>query len=97
MQVNLDDESNINVEKVRNKDEYILSIDGRTKLYFSESEMKFLHAMIDSALKEGDGMSKDSIRQALMDAVTNHKAKLQVTLRDMRSKDIAFALWYVDD
>ncbi len=97
MQVNLDDDSNINVEKIHNKDEYVLSVDGRTKLFFSESEMKFLHALIDSALKEDEGMSKDSIKQALKDAVANHKAKLQITLRDMRSKDIGFALWYVGD
>ncbi len=55
MQVNLDDDSNINVEKIHNKDEYVLSVDGRTKLFFSESEMKFLHALIDSALKEDEG------------------------------------------
>lgn len=97
MQVNLDDSTNINIEKVQDSDEYILSVDGRTKLSFSRSEMKYLLALIDSALKEDEGLSRDALRDALSEAVVSKKPQLQNTLRNMRAEEIAFAVWYIAD
>lgn len=97
MQVNLDDSTNINIEKVQDKDEYILSVDSRTKMTFSRSEMKYIQAMIDSALKEDLGMSRDSLQKSIKEAVATKKAQLQNCLRNMKIEDIAFAVWYAAD
>jgi len=97
MQVNLDDTTNINIEKVQDKDQYILSVDGRTSIVFSKSEMKFVLALVDSALKDDEGMSMDSLKESLKDAVAKHKTQLQLTLRNMKTEDIAYAIWFVGD
>lgn len=97
MQVNLDDSTNINIEKIVDRDEYILSVDGRTRMSFSRSELKFIHAMMDSVLKEDEGMTRDSLRKSLKEAVESKRPLLQNCLRNMKVEDISYALWYAED
>jgi len=97
MQVNLDDSSNLNITKVEDKDEYIFSVDGRTEIRFSRSELKFIQAMIDSALKDDIEQSRDSLKKSITNAVVKHKAQLQNILRNIRTEDIAFAVWFAAD
>jgi len=94
MQVNLDDSSNINVEKT-GADEFVLTIDTRTKITFSRSELKFVQAMIDSALKEADGKSVDSLKDALKNAMEKQRSQLQLMLRNFSTEDIAYVVWFV--
>jgi len=97
MQVNLDDNSNINVEKTDNADEFILSLDNRVNVRFSRSELKFMQALIDSALKEDDVMSREALQQSLKEAVEKCKPQLQLILRNMKTESIAHAVWYIDE
>jgi len=96
MQVNLDDSTNINVEKIEDSENYILSVDGRTRMIFSKSELKFINALIDSALKEDTGQSRESLRDSLKEAVSRNSAKLQKILLGVDKEDLALAIWYAD-
>jgi len=97
MQVNLDDSTNLQIEKIKDKEDYVMSIDGRIKLRFSRSELKYIQAMIDATLKDDINQSRDSLKESITDAVARHKAQLQNTLRNIRSEDIAFAVWFAAD
>jgi hypothetical protein len=97
MQVNLDDSTNINVEKTEVGDEFVLSVDNRMRMFFSRAELKFLQALIDSALREDDVMSKESLQKSLKNAVDTQKPQLQLILRNMRTEDLAHAVWYIAD
>jgi hypothetical protein len=97
MHVNLDDSTDITLEKDNDTEKYILSIDSRSQIAFSASELKFIAAMIDSVLKTDAGQSRDSLQRSLKDAVSAHKAHLQNILRNMKIEDIALAVWYIDD
>lgn len=96
MQVNLDDSTNLSIDKV-GQDEFVLFVDKRTKVRFSRSELKYIQAMIDASLKEDEAASKDSLRNSIKDAVARHKPQLQNTLRNIRSEEIAYAVWFADD
>ncbi|XOB65097.1 hypothetical protein ACMC5R_13565 [Deferribacteres bacterium DY0037] len=97
MQVNLDDGTNINVEKTEAGDEFVLCVDDRTRMYFSRSELKFIQALIDSALKEDEVMSRESLQDSLINAVETQKPQLQLILRNMKTEDMAYAVWYIAD
>ncbi|MGD9807113.1 MAG: hypothetical protein AB7E76_04660 [Deferribacterales bacterium] len=97
MQVKLDDNTNINVEKAENGEEFILTVDKRIRISFSSSELKFLNALIDSALKEDDVMSREALQSSLKDAVVKYRPSLQGILRNVKIEDIAYAVWYIDD
>ena len=97
MQVNLDDSTNLNLKKTEDKDEYVLKVDGRTEIRFSRSELKFVQAMIDSALKEDVQQSRDSLKSSIADAVLKNRGQLQNILRNIRIEDIAFAVWFAAD
>ena len=97
MQVNLDDDSNINVVRTDNVDEFQLTINDKVRVTFSRSELKFINALIDSALKEDEELSMESLQQSIKDVVEKNRPKLQLVLRDMKTEDIAYCIWYVND
>jgi hypothetical protein len=97
MQVKLDDNTNINVEKAEKGEEFILTVDKRIRISFTSSELKFLNALIDSALKEDDVMSREALQSSLKDAVVKYRPSLQGILRNVKIEDIAYAVWYIDD
>jgi len=97
MQIKLDDDSNINVEKIKDSEEFVMTVDKRIRIRFSLSELKFLQALIDSALKEDDIMSRESLQSSLKDAVLKYRPSLQTILRNIKIEDLAYAVWYIDD
>ncbi|PLX67722.1 MAG: hypothetical protein C0602_10240 [Denitrovibrio sp.] len=97
MQVNLDDSTNLQIAKIKDKEDYVFSIDGRIKLRFSRSELKYIQAMIDAALKDDAEQSRDSLKNSIKDAVLRHKGQLQNILRNVRTEDIAYAVWFAGD
>lgn len=93
MQVKLDDSTKINISKSEDGNEFVLTVDGRTSMSFSRSEMLYIQALLDSALKE-DQMSRDSLKKSLKDAAEKSADKLQPALRHMKTEDIAYAVWF---
>lgn len=97
MQVNLDDNANVLVEKDTNSDGYLITVDSRVTVRVTKTELRLLQALIGAQLEDNSKAGRDGLKKVLVDALTTHRTKFEEALRRMRVEDIALAVWYVGD
>lgn len=97
MQVNLDENSNVLVVKDNSSDGYLITIDSRTTVKVSKTELKLLHALISAQLEDNSKEGRDALKKVLIDTLISHRTKFEGALRKMKNEEIALAVWYPGD